>query len=79
MRNLSRTLALSAALVLTALTIPAVASPLGNCAVRCVNPIAPGYTTSTTKADCCSGNYTNHCPAGSTPVTTSWNGQRCTV
>jgi len=77
MRNLSRILALNAALILTALTIPASASTLGSCSVRCVNPLAPGYTFSATKADCCSGNYANHCPAGSTPITTSWNGLRC--
>ena len=34
MRNLYRVLALNAALILTALTIPASASTLGNCSVR---------------------------------------------
>jgi len=77
MRNLTRFLALTAAVTVTALTLPASAATLGTCSVRCVNPLAPGYSFSATQADCCSGNYANHCPAPSTPVTTSWNGLRC--
>lgn len=78
MRNLSRTLALTAALLLTGLTTTVSAQTLGSCHVRCLGafPIQ-SYTISTTKADCCSGNYANHCPAGTTPVTGSWNGMRC--
>jgi hypothetical protein len=77
MRNLSRILALNAALILTALTLPASASTLGSCFVRCMGALGSSYTVSATKEDCCSGNYANHCPAGSTPVTGSWNGLRC--
>ena len=77
MRNLFRPLALTAALILTSLTLPASASTLGSCSVRCIGALGAGYTVGATKEDCCSGNYPNACPAGSTPATTSWNGLRC--
>lgn len=78
MRNLSRVLGLSAALILTGLTIPASASSLGTCLVRCAGaPPGSSYTITTTRADCCSGNFPNSCPAGSTPYGASWNGSRC--
>lgn len=80
MRSLSRSLALTAALILTGLTLPGAATTqtLGTCHVRCTGswPFTT-YQITTTKADCCSGNYSNHCPAGSTPVTQSWNSMRC--
>jgi hypothetical protein len=78
MRNLFRILALNAALVLAALTIPVSAASLGRCQVRCEGLGPTGsYTFSATQGDCCSGNYPNHCPAGSTPITVSWNNLRC--
>ena len=78
MRKLTRSIALAAALTLTALTVPTAVSSqsFGNCFVWCFGS-AVTYTTSTTKSDCCSGNFTNHCPAGSTPVARSWNNLRC--
>jgi hypothetical protein len=79
MRNLYRTLALAAALTLTGLTVQA-STPLGPCSVRCVGGTGfppPTYTVGTTKEDCCSGNYSNLCPVGTTPVTISWNYMRC--
>jgi hypothetical protein len=78
MRNLSRVFALNAALILTGLTIPASAATYGRCLVRCsgLGPAA-SYTFSATQGDCCSGNYPNRCPAGSTPITVSWNSMRC--
>jgi len=81
MRNLSRALALAAALILTGLTAQASAAPLGSCFVRCFGAgfPPPSYTVSATQADCCSGNIPNHCPAGSTPVPSSWNSSRCRV
>jgi hypothetical protein len=79
MRNLSRSLALAAALILTGLTVQASAAPLGSCFVRCFGSGFPpaSYTVSATKADCCSGNVPNYCPAGSTPGAVSWNSTRC--
>jgi hypothetical protein len=79
MRNLSRTIALTAALTLTALAGLVSAAPLGSCRVRCLGSGFPPvtYTFSATQSDCCSGNYPNHCPAGSTPATLSWNSTRC--
>lgn len=81
MQNLTRVLSLTAALVLAALTIPASAQTTGSCSVRCQGSGIPPvtYTVSATKADCCSGNVPNNCPAGSTPVVVSWNSTRCAV
>lgn len=79
MRNLSRAFALTAALSLTALAGLASAASTGTCRVRCLGSGVPPvtYNITTTQSDCCSGNYTNHCPAGSTPATLSWNSTRC--
>jgi hypothetical protein len=77
MKNLSRVLGLSTALILTGLTIPASASTLGNCFVRCAGAPGSNYSITTTRADCCSGNVPNFCPAGSTPYGASWNSLRC--
>jgi hypothetical protein len=77
MRNLSRILALNAALILAGLTIPVSATSMGTCLVKCVDPRAGTYTDVTTAGDCCSGNITNHCPSGSTPVPISWNYIHC--
>lgn len=79
MRYLARILALNAALILTGLTVQASASSFGECRVRCSGAGLTTYTVYTTQADCCSGNYPNHCPAGSTPVTLSWNSMRCAI
>lgn len=78
MRNLSRILALNAVLILAGLTIPVSAASYGRCQVRCegLGPAA-SYTFSATEGDCCSGNYPNRCPAGSDPITVSWNYLRC--
>ena len=76
MRNLSRIFALSAALILTGLTIPAFASTQGTCLVRC-GPGSGYYYVTTTSVDCCSENFPDYCPAGSTPYGASWNGSRC--
>ena len=81
MRNLTRSIALAAALTVTALTAPTSVSSqsLGNCLVWCLGSGFPPvtYNVSTTKSDCCFGNFTNHCPAGSTPAARSWNSARC--
>lgn len=79
MRNLSRALALAAALVLTVLTVQASAATWGNCFVRCYGALGSSYTVTATYADCCSGNIPNYCPPGSDAVPGSWNGARCGV
>ena len=77
MRNLSRILALNAALILAGLTIPVSATPMATCLVKCVDPMSGTYTVVATYGDCCSGNIPNYCPSGSTPVPISWNYNRC--
>ena len=77
MRNLSRALALAAALVLTVLTGQASAETIRNCFVKCEGAAASSYTFGTTYANCCTWDVENHCPAGSTPIPMSWNSMRC--
>jgi hypothetical protein len=80
MRNLPRTLALTAVLVLTGLAIPgpAATSSWGDCFVHCFGGgTFYSYTIGATQSDCCSGNILNYCPAGSDPVPRSWNRFRC--
>jgi hypothetical protein len=78
MRKLSRILALNAALILAGQAIPVLATPFGTCLVRCEGLGPTGsYTVTTTREDCCSGNYPNRCPEGSNPITVGWNNIRC--
>ena len=77
MRNLSRALALAAALILTVLTGQASAATIRDCFVKCEGAIASSYTIGMTYADCCLGYGPYYCPAGSTPIPMSWNHMRC--
>ena len=78
MRNLSRALALAAALILTGLTAQVSADILGTCYVRCQGTTRSSYTTPTTYADCCTWDVPNSlCPAGTTAIPMSWNYMRC--
>ena len=78
MRNLSRVLALSAALILAVLAIPVAADPTGHCLVRCQGlPFRAAYSVFTTQAACCSGNVPNECPPDKPPVPHSWNAMLC--
>lgn len=80
MRNLFRAFGLSAVLVTTVLSTSATADTLGTCRTRCTKSgsLPTSVTWTTTAQDCCSGT-TNPCPAGYTPIPTSWNGMRCAL
>jgi len=79
MRNLSRALALTTALVLATLALPASAETLRECFIRCSGTPLVTYTVLTTWGGCCSPNpdFPNNCPAGSEPIPISWNKMRC--
>ena len=78
MRNLTRSLALATALILTVLTDQASAALIRDCYVKCEGAGRSNYTFGATAEDCCTYDVENHCPAGSTPIPLSWNYTKCT-
>jgi hypothetical protein len=73
MKNLLRAAAVCA-LTLTAISTVNAAT-LGTCRFRCY----PGftiYTTMTTQAECCGGDFAQYCSSGE-GYALSWNGYRC--
>jgi len=79
MKNLLRTLALTAGLALAAFSSsPVTAATLGTCQTFCIGSSGvPKAVTWTTTSEACCGGTVNPCPPGTTPAPISWNGRRC--